>query len=395
MPGKDYIRRMKEFVKKRLAISIFIGYFFASIGVFLYSYTQVDLSLTLSQVNIWQTIQKIFQQIGYFNRPLSTVLFIILLILLFLLYAYLLRFVRSGHMTKNNFWKLVLMVSILLVFSYPAFSYDMFNYMFTAKTVLIYHENPYNVIPLQFTGVEPWLSFMHWTHLPSAYTPLWILLTLPAYIFGYGFFLFIMWNIKILVMSFFIASVWLVGKILHDVDPDHELFGMAIFAFNPLILIETLVSGHNDIVMMALALLAIFLFLKKKIWLSFFVLALSVAAKLMTVFLIPVHFLRWNRYWALGMICLGFLLVLTQREVLPWYWVWIMPFVALLPRRVDVLLLSGAVSLGLLLSYAPFLYFGAYDPPVPYYMNIAMIVPILISLSVLVFMNIRKYLIVR
>ena len=43
--------------------------------VFFYSFTQVDLSLTLSRASFITTLQRSFQYIGYFNRPLSTVLF--------------------------------------------------------------------------------------------------------------------------------------------------------------------------------------------------------------------------------------------------------------------------------------------------------------------------------
>jgi hypothetical protein len=48
-------------------------YFIASLSLFLYSYTQVDLNLTLSRVSLWQTIQRAFQYVGYFQRPVSTV----------------------------------------------------------------------------------------------------------------------------------------------------------------------------------------------------------------------------------------------------------------------------------------------------------------------------------
>ncbi|MCX6793869.1 MAG: hypothetical protein NTY06_02075, partial [Candidatus Gottesmanbacteria bacterium] len=163
-----------DFMGKKL----FIGYILASIGLFLYSYTQVDLSLTLSRVSIYQTLEKYFQHIGYFDRPLSTGLYLILVVVFFLLYGFFLVAARKKTISVRTFWWTVGILTAILIFSYPAFSYDFFNYMFTAKTVLLYHKNPYGVIPLQFTGVEPWLSFMRWTHLPSAYTPFWILLTL-------------------------------------------------------------------------------------------------------------------------------------------------------------------------------------------------------------------------
>jgi len=52
----------------------------ASICLLLFSYTQVDLSLTLSRVSIYQTVEKIFQHVGYYQRPLAASLYIVILI---------------------------------------------------------------------------------------------------------------------------------------------------------------------------------------------------------------------------------------------------------------------------------------------------------------------------
>jgi len=357
------------------------GYILASIALFLYSYTQVDLNLTLSRVSIWQTVQKAFQHVGYYQRPLSTLLYLIFLAIFFLLYFLTLRFIKK--LSKKELWIIIITVTLLLFASYPAFSYDMFNYMFTAKTVLVYHQNPYAVIPLQFTGVDTWINFMRWTHLPSAYTPFWILLTLPAYLFGFGYFLLIMWNIKLMVAGFYLLTIWGIGKVMQKLDKDLETKAIAVFALNPLIIVECLISSHNDIVMMAFGMLAMALYLNKRTALSYITLAFSVAAKLMTIFLIPAYIFRWNRIAALVFIVFGFILVLFQREVLPWYWVWVMPFVALLPQFRKLTLLAGAVSLGLLLRYAPFLYFGDYNPPVPLLNNWLTILPIGVALVIL------------
>lgn len=356
-----------------------IGYAVASFLLFFYSYTQVDLNLTLSRVNIFQTIQKAFQHIGYFERPLSTGLYVGILAIFFTLYFFAISNIQ--RLSERSFWKIVTTLVIILVFSYPAFSYDFFNYMFTAKTVLVYHKNPYDVIPLQFAGIEPWLTFMRWTHLPSAYTPLWILLTLPSYLLGFGIFLLILFNIKLLVAGFYLLAVWAVGKIIEYRQPKRKILGMAIFALNPLIIIESLVSSHNDIVMMGIAMVAMVLYLQKRKLRSFFVLAISAALKLMTIFLIPVYLLKWNRLYALIAIVTGFILVIFQREVLPWYWVWVMPFVALLPERKSITIVSAGVSLGLLLRYAPYLYYGHWDAPVPTIKLWVTLTPIAISIA--------------
>lgn len=366
---------------------LFVGYILASIGLFLFSYTQVDLSLTLSRVSIYQYLEKGFQHIGYFQRPLSTTLYLTLVCVFFLLYGFFLTAAQNKKITLRSFWWTVGILTAVLIFSYPAFSYDFFNYMFTAKTVLLYHKNPYLVIPLEFTGIEPMLSFMRWTHLPSAYTPLWILLTLPAYLLGFGYFLTIMWNIKILVAASYIITIIYIGKILARLDPNRRLMGMVIFALNPLIIFETLVSGHNDMVMMALVMIAYYLYLQKKRLAAFFALALSVAAKLMTIFLVPVFFVGWQRRLALGAMIIGFLLVASQREILGWYVVWLVPFYALLPCLEWALVVGTGLSFGLLLTYAPVLYFGNYDPPVQTMKFWVMVIPVVLSLVWIVVHN--------
>ena len=360
-----------------------------ALSLLLYSFTQVDLGMTLTQVSIWQSFQKQFQYVGYFNRPLSTLLFISILSAYFLAYIGVLWAVLKKKISSKTMWLAIFVTAGILVFSYPAFSYDFFNYLFTAKTVLVYHKNPYLVIPLQFAGVDPWLSFMHWTHLPSAYTPLWILVTLPPFFFGFGYFLLLLWGLKAVMVGAYIFTIIGIGKILEKVDREYMYIGMASFAFNPLIIIESLVSSHNDIVMMALAVWAIVFFQQKKRWISWILLSLSIGMKLMTIFLIPSFMTGWKRNTMLIFMSIGFMAVLFQREVLSWYWVWIVPFISLVPRKWNVCIISYGVSIGLLLRYAPFLYYGNWDPPVGEIKMWVMWVPIAIALVISIVMEVK------
>ncbi len=67
----------------------------------------------------------------------------------------------------------------------------------------------------------------------------------------------------------------------------------------------------------------------------------------------------------LAAMSLGLIAVVSQREILPWYFVWIIPFVALVSKNRTIVVLSGAFSLGLLLRYGPYFYLGHWDDPVP------------------------------
>lgn len=356
---------------------ILFGYIFISFILFLYSYTQVDLNMTLSQASIWQMIQKGFQYIGFYQRPLSTILFIIIISSLYSLYIYLIHLTKHQKITSFEIKTILIAMTAILLFAYPAFSYDFFNYMFTAKTVLIYHQNPYVVKPLDFSGLEPWLTFMRWTHLPSAYTPVWILVSLIPYVFGFGYFLITLLNFKIVLGVFYLITAWGIYRILELQDKEKSLMGLVIFAFNPLVIIESLMSPHNDIMMMALAVLAMYFYFRKKTLLSYLFLAFSVAIKMMTIFLYPVAFTGWKRKYAFYFMVLAVGIGFWKKELLPWYFLWLLPYMALFNDIPVIVTSLNAISFGLLLRYAPYLYFGDYNPRMLMWRNIATFIPLL------------------
>src|SRR5258708_2686965 len=104
-----------------------LSYFGAVFALFLYSFTQVDLSLTLSKASFLQNIQKSFQYIGFFQRPFSAVIFSIILASLFIFYILFLYFSIKKKISVKYLKFLVTGGFFLLVFSYNAFSYDLFN----------------------------------------------------------------------------------------------------------------------------------------------------------------------------------------------------------------------------------------------------------------------------
>lgn len=343
----------------RFLVSLF---YLACIALFLFSYTQVDLNLTLSRTGVVQHIQKSFQYIGYYQRPLATAIYGSILSLFFVLYGYLSWLAYKKQLTLSVIRRLIAGAALLLWFSYPAaFSYDFFNYLFTAKTVLVYHHNPYTVIPLQFAGIDPWTNFMRWTHLSSAYTPLWIAMSMVPYILGLGYFIPVLFATKFFIAACYLASCYAIVRIAEAIDPDQKPFILTVFALNPLLIVETLVSGHNDIVLVLFALFSILMYIKKRYDAAWLLLGLSVATKLMTIFLVPVYLLRKNRWYLFVFMAAGLILVLLKREFLPWYWVWMLPVVALNYERVRLLRFSFVVSAALLLSYAPYLYYGEYS----------------------------------
>lgn len=352
---------------------ISIGYLTTVLGLFFYSFTQVDLGLTLSRASIYQYFEKRFQYIGYFNRPLSSLFYILILLFLFVFYVLILIQINKNKISRKTLWVIILITTAILTFSYNAFSYDLFNYIFDAKIFTHYNLNPYLFKPLDFPK-DPMLSFMHWTHRTYPYGPVWLGLTIPFSFIGFNYFLPTFFLFKILVSASFVGTVFYMEKILNLINPKNTLFNIAFFALNPLILIEVLVSSHNDMPMMFLAILAIYLAIKNKWFLGFIIMVLSALTKQVTALLIIPFVFFWGftyfkkQFSIINFIksCLlfsiiGFIYVLTKIEIQPWYFLWIFVFIPLLNLNKTVIFFVNGIIIGLLLRYLPFIYYGNWD----------------------------------
>ena len=407
-----------------------IGYLIVVVGLFLYSFTQVDLSLTLSEWSIWQIVQKFFQNIGYFQRPLSTLFYIVIILLLYIFYFAFLFLAHKKKITRKEVWFLILATTVILTFSYNAFSYDLFNYIFDAKIVTHYHQNPYIHKALDFPQ-DPMLSFMHWTHRTYPYGPMWLILTVPLSFFV-NFFLPTFFIFKTLIALSFLGTAFFISKILNKISPHNEVFGLVFFALNPLVIIESLVSGHNDIVMIFLSMVALYSVMNNKYVRSFILLVLSIGIKFATIFLIPVFaFLYFQivhrhsgnsersveasripienkRFWTsqndawqkiflsiTALMIIPVAMASVRTDFQPWYLLYVLPFSALISKKYYVFIPSVVVSFFALLQYAPFLYLGNWNEPVPTLLLWITISSILLSLVLILFWQVRSFLVIK
>lgn len=352
-----------------------IGYLILIVGLFLYSFTQVDLNLTLSQASWWQTVQKFFQHIGYFNRPLSAVLYALIILFLFGFYIYFIKLAVGNKFSGKNLWILIFISTGILTFSYNAFSYDLFNYIFDAKIVTFYHQNPYMQKALDYIS-DPMLNFMRWTHRTYPYGPTWLILTVPLSYIGFNFFLPTFFLFKIFNSIYFLGTAFFIQKIIKKLKGNENL-ALILFALNPLVLIESLVSSHNDTSMMFLLILSIYLLFENKKILSIGSLILSIGVKFATIFLTPSYiyfFLRSKSkdFSTERFLIINFLLMFAALVVVsirtnfqPWYLLYIIPLASLIPNRgytTGALLILPFVAL---VEYLPPIYQGDWNKPVP------------------------------
>ena len=363
--------------KKTGVLGAFLLYFSSLLALFFYSFTQVDLSLTITRRSFWQPIQNAFQHIGYFNRPLSTGIFLLIIFLLFVSYFLLFRFAKQGFLRRRSIWGMIIFSSIIFIFSYNAFSYDIFNYIFDAKIITFYHANPYLKKALDYPG-DPMLSFMHWTHRTYPYGPSWLFLTVPLSFSGLQYFLPTYFLFKTLIIFCFVGTAYYVEKIAEKIKEGSGISSVVFFALNPLVIIESLVSSHNDIVMIFFAVLSFWLILRRKVVFGFFSLLFSIGIKFATGLLFPIFayiFLKQRfgkpvnlekAVMVMGILMVAALGLATYRtNFQPWYFLYAMPFVSLLSRKNFIRIPTIIFSFGASLQYIPYLYLGNYDPPVP------------------------------
>lgn len=316
----------------------------------IFSYGFVELSFPLET-------PRILYDLVHVHRSLTTIIYIAIIGGFFWFYGWVLGQARRKKITVKQVWRMIGIMMLVLFFAWPAFSHDIFNYMATAKVSFFYRENPYLVMPIEFSS-DPMLNFMHAANKFALYGPSWILLTFIPYFLGINNLILTVFVFKAFVSLFYLGLSWLIWRLSKK-----NLYSLLFFAFNPLVVIETLVSGHNDVVMMFFALLGFWLVWQKKWLRGLIALFLSIGIKFATLVLAPLFLLAQRVkkekliFWAAIMMFLVFLASPLREEIYSWYFIWVITFVALVPRKKFFKWLVWSFSFSLLMRYTPFLYF--------------------------------------
>lgn len=350
-----------------MAVGLFI-ITLAALGIFSYGFT--DPNLTLSTNPLFLRLHEPLFNMVYHQRPTATILFLSLLLILFVCYLWFLKNREKIFPSWNVTLKILLVSSVMFVFSYPALTYDLFNYMATAKVAYHYGENPYVVMPVEIPN-EPNLAFTRAANKFALYGPVWLLLSAIPHFVGAG-------NVWLTIIAFkFMNAVVYLGFSYFIWRMTKNLTNVIFFALNPLVLIEVLMNGHNDIYMMVLALLGIWFWQKGKKINGIITLVASWFIKGATLPLIFVmnKSLVWS-YWILAAVF--FILAPLREELYPWYAVWLIMTASLLPMKTHRFLeaFTLVLSFALELRHLPYMWMGYYEGPGPMLRLALTVVPV-------------------
>ena len=191
-----------------------------------------------------------------------------------------------------------LVFAATLFFSYPTLAIDLFIYAIRTRGWALYGLNPLATAPLSFPPTDPWLGLAaEWVDAPSPYGPLWEVLSLGAFRVTGGDFLLHLFALKAMAVLAYLACIALIGAILGQLRPAWRTTGMLAFAWNPLVLLETAQNAHNDIVMVALLLAAVWALVRERDGAAMVLLAMSVLVKFVTALAAPFFllYIAWKR----------------------------------------------------------------------------------------------------
>ena len=185
-------------------------------------------------------------------------------LVLFAVYLGALRAVAKSKQGATPF-KIILMggisMAVILVFSYPQTAIDLLVYALRTRAWVRYGLSPFVAAPEVMPASDPWLGLAgEWADAASPYGPVWEWLSLGAYHLSGGGYLAHLFSLKILSLLAYVGSVWLVYRILYLIRPRWAIPGSAFFAWNPLVLLESVQNGHNDIVMVFFMLVGVWAF---------------------------------------------------------------------------------------------------------------------------------------
>lgn len=190
-------------------------------------------------------------------------------------------------------------LAAISILAYPLTAIDLFIYAIRTRGWALYGLNPLATAPEELYAGDPWLGLAgEWIDAPSPYGPVWEWLSLAAFQVSGGSFLAHLLALKLVAAFFYLGSVWLVYRLLRQLQPRWRVAGTLAFAWSPLVLLESVQNGHNDIVMVFFLLAAVWTLgqmdqthARRRGWFRFLLLclflSLSILVKFVTVLVAP------------------------------------------------------------------------------------------------------------
>jgi hypothetical protein len=189
-----------------------------------------------------------------------------------------------------------LIFGLTLIWLYPVTATDLFQYVMRARVRVVYNANPMTVPPSRFPD-DSLLPFVgEWKDTLSPYGPAWELLAAGVAALGFSGPVSGALAYKTVTLLAYLACIGILSR-----GTGGDTRALVFFAWNPLVLLQGLGNGHNDVVMLGWLLLALVSWERFGNWLIATVaLSLAVLTKASAGLMVPllvVSVLSEQRTW--------------------------------------------------------------------------------------------------
>ncbi|HTP06611.1 MAG TPA: hypothetical protein VMP08_00055, partial [Anaerolineae bacterium] len=176
--------------------------------------------------------------------------------------------------------------ALALLLMYPYDAADLFDNIMHGRIISVYGANPFQKIASDFSS-DPFYRYTAWRYVVSAYGPLWeSLASVVTHVSGKGVIANVL-AFKLTLSAFWVGCIVLIALIMRRAAPDRALAAVVLFAWNPIVLYETIGNGHNDITLVFWMLLAAWLLIDRRYGLALIALIIGTLFKYIPVLLIP------------------------------------------------------------------------------------------------------------
>lgn len=166
----------------------------------------------------------------------------------------------SNRILFGLIWAGVLVVSIIYLLTPGMMASDVYSYASYGRLLMLYHANPYFVPPLAFPH-DITFQWVYWKDVVSIYGPIWMVICGVLSVISSPTQLSLIITFRCFAVLAHLINIALIIASLRVMkrSPRTILLGTFLYAWNPLVLMETAFSAHNDVFMVTFLLLGFYL----------------------------------------------------------------------------------------------------------------------------------------
>ena len=211
---------------------------------------------------------------------------------LWLVYLKLIWHLRGSELDHRLVLAGALTLGIVALTIPPVFSTDVFSYAMFGRLAAVYHLNPYVATARSASPSDLLMPYLYWRDIPSPYGPLWTLVSEVIASGRHATPVMLTLRFKLVSLAAVLIDGWLVYVLVRRRWPQHASWAYLAFAWNPMVLVEGVVVGHNDTLILTVVLASAYLLARTRSQLAFVGLTASGLVKYSTVPVLGIAGLR-------------------------------------------------------------------------------------------------------